>query len=161
MPLLRSLDIAPVADGRQSPTARLIRRGVARLMRELGSAVVPELTLPSGHRADIVAIDARGDIVIVEIKSSLADLRADRKWPAYRRAADRLYFASTPEVGDIFPAEVGLVLTDGFAAEIVREAPLHRLSAATRRVMTLRIATTAARRLHELEDPAPDFAVPV
>lgn len=161
MPLLSLFDVAPPEDGRQSLAARKIRRGVGRLLRDLGYAVVPELTLASGRRADLVGIDAAGGIVIVEIKSSLADLAADGKWPHYLSACDRFYFATLAEVGDIFPASEGVILTDGYGAEIVREAPSRRLSAPARRVLTLRIAQTAARRLHELDDPSPHHALPV
>ena len=161
MPMFSALDVEPMVDGRQSPAALKVRRGVARLLRELGFGVVPELILPSGRRADIVAVGPAGEIFIVEIKSCLADFRADGKWPQYKSACDRLYFATTPEVGDIFPASEGLIVTDGFDAEIVREAPLDRLAAQVRRALTLRIAQAAARRLHELEDPSARFSVPV
>lgn len=160
MPLLSPFDVEPLVDRRQSEAAMKIRRGVCRLLRELGFGVVPEVTLPSGRRADVMAIGPQGEIWIVEIKSCLADFRADGKWPQYRTACDRLYFATTPEVGDIFPATEGLIVTDGFAAEVLREAPLDRLASATRRALTLRIAQTATRRLHELEDPSERFVVP-
>lgn len=160
MPLLSAFDVEPLVDGRQSVAAMRIRRGVCRLLRELGFGVVPELTLPSGRRADLVGVGPAGEIWIVEIKSCLADFRADTKWPHYRTVCDRLFFATTPEVGDIFPASEGLIVTDGFLAEILREAPLDRLASAARKAMTLRLAQTAARRLHELEDPSERFVVP-
>lgn len=142
-------------DGRQSATALRIRRGVGRLLRGLGFAPVPELVLGSGRRADLVGLGARGEIWIVEIKSSPEDWRADRKWPDYRLHCDRLFFATLPEVAAVtaFPADAGLVLTDGLSAEVVRMAPEHRLAGATRKAVTLRIATVAARRLHDLLDP--------
>ncbi|MEM8855585.1 MAG: MmcB family DNA repair protein [Pseudomonadota bacterium] len=161
MPLLRTTDLAPPLDGRQSAAALRIRRGVARLLRALNFAVVPEMVLSSGRRADLVALGGAGEIWIVEIKSSLADLRADQKWPSYKSACDRLYFATFPDLEDAFPADEGLILTDGFDADFVREAPLLRLSAPARRAMIMRIAQTAARRLHELEDPDPRIAAPV
>ncbi|MEM6762411.1 MAG: MmcB family DNA repair protein [Pseudomonadota bacterium] len=159
MPLLSVFDTAPLADGRQSPTALKVRRGVARLFREMGYGVMPELTLPSGRRADLTAVGPAGEIVIVEIKSSIADYRGDTKWPHYKSVCDRLYFATTPEVGDIFPATEGLIMSDGFSAEILREAQTQKLPAARRRALTLRLAQSAARRLHELEDPSPHHAV--
>ena len=161
MPLLSAFDLEPILDRRQSPAALKVRRGVGRLLRELGFAVVPELTLHSGRRADLVALGPGSEIWIVEIKSCLADLRADTKWHHYKRACDRLYFATMPEIEDAFPDEEGLILTDGYGAEIAREAPMTRLPAAIRRTMILRIAQTAARRLHEIEDPAERIAVPV
>ena len=73
-------------DGRQSETALAVARGTARLLHALGRCVVSELSLPSGRRADLVALDAGGEIWIVEIKSSVADFRADQKWQDYRAA---------------------------------------------------------------------------
>ena len=161
MPLLTVFDVAPMVDGRQSPAAIKVRRGAARLLRDLGFAVVPELTLSDGRRADLLGVGVDGEIVIVEIKSSLADFRADLKWPSYKRACDRFFFASLPEVGDIFPPDEGLIMTDGYDAAVVREAVAVRLAAPARRAIHLRVAQTAARRLHELEDPQPQFTVAV
>lgn len=160
MPLLATFDVEPLVDRRQSAAALKVRRGAARLLRELGFAVVPELTLASGRRADLVGIGGRGEVWIVEIKSSLADFRADAKWESYKAFCDRLYFATLPEVGDIFPPQEGIILSDGYDGEIVRPAPLNRLGAAARRALHLRVAQTAARRLHELEDPSPRLALP-
>jgi hypothetical protein len=142
------------ADGRQSETALLVARGTRRLLRALGLASVVELALPSGRRADIVGLAADGTIVIVEIKSSLADFRADTKWPDYRAHCDRLYFA-VPEAFplEVMPSDAGLIVTDGYEASILREGPDHRLAPATRRSLVMRFAQTAADRLHNLSDP--------
>ena len=141
-------------DRRQSPTALAVARGTTRLLHSLGFTVVPELPLRSGRRADLVALGAAGDIWIIEIKSSIADLRADQKWSDYRLHCDRLFFATTLQVPcDIFPPDTGLILADGFGAAIHCEAPEHRLHAATRKAMLLRFARLAADRLHGLGDP--------
>ncbi|ESR25727.1 MmcB family DNA repair protein [Lutibaculum baratangense] len=145
-------------DGRQSETALLVQRGVGRLMRSLGHAVLTEMPLASGRRADLVALAADGSIWIVEIKSCVADYRSDRKWPAYRRHCDRLFFACTHEVPrEIFAEDAGLIVADAFGAGIVREAPEHRMAPATRRAMTLRFGRLAAARLHGLHDPGSGF----
>jgi hypothetical protein len=47
---------ASPADGRQSETALAIARGTARYLHALGYCVVSELPLPSGRRADLVAL---------------------------------------------------------------------------------------------------------
>jgi hypothetical protein len=147
-------------DGRQSETALAVARGTRRLLRAHGWSTVTELTLATGRRADIVAVAANGDIRIVEIKSSIADFRADGKWPDYRLSCDRLYFAIPPEMPEeIMPEEAGLIVADAFGATILREAPDHRLAPATRRAMLLRFAQVAADRLHLLVDPtSADFA---
>jgi len=148
----------PLVDGRQSETALAVQRGTGRLLRALGFSLVTEMPLASGRRADIVALSTTGDFWIVEIKSSLADLRADAKWPDYRQHCDRLYFAAPPELGrDIFPAEAGFIAADSYGAEILDESPEHRMPAPTRKAMTLRFARLAALRLHGLADPTARF----
>ena len=141
-------------DGRQSETALAVARGTMRLLLSHGFCCVSELPLPSGRRADLVALDASGEIWIVEIKSSVADFRADRKWMDYRAHCDRLFFATTLDVPcEIFPRDTGLIVADSFGGQIVCEAPQHKLPAPTRKVMMLRVAQCAALRLQSLVDP--------
>jgi hypothetical protein len=116
--------------------------------------MVTELPLGTGRRADIVGLGPDGDLWIVEIKSSVEDFRADRKWTDYRFSCDRLFFASHAAVPqDIFPGDAGFLLADQFGAELIREAPEHRLAAAARKTMLVRFAYAAASRLHGLADP--------
>src|SRR5215467_4491898 len=151
---ISSLAAAFPIDGRQSPAARTIARGTARLLHSLGFSVVSELPLGSGRRADLVALGGGGEIWIVEIKSSVADLRADHKWPQYRQHCDRLFFATSLEVPcEIFPADCGLIVADAFGASVVCEAPEHRLHAATRKCMLLAFGRAASLRLSALADP--------
>jgi len=153
MPQLNRVIELPI-DGRQSERALAIARGTARLLHAHGFCVVSELSLASGRRADLAALDAKGEIWIVEIKSSIADFRADHKWMDYRLHCDRLFFATCQEVPcDIFPPDTGLIVADEFGASFVCEAPQHRLPAATRKSMLLSIARAAALRLQALADP--------
>src|SRR6195256_6633825 len=141
-------------DGRQSATALAVARGTTRLLHALGFCVVSELSVLWGGRADLAALGGTGEIWIVEIKSSVADFRADQKWMDYRLHCDRLFFATTLAVPcDIFPEDAGLIVADGFGAAITCEAPKHRLHAATRKSMLLAFARTAALRLAALADP--------
>ena len=145
-------------DGRQSETALAIARGARRLLRALGYSTLTELPLGDGRRADIVAVGADGAILIVEIKSSIADFRADRKWRDYAAHCDRLYFAISDDTPvDIMPEEAGLILADRFGAAILREPEPRALAPATRRAVLLRFACAAAERLHRLVDPEVEF----
>jgi hypothetical protein len=156
---MKPLALSFPVDGRQSATAFAVARGTTRLLHALGFSVVSELPLASGRRADLVAIGSAGEIWIVEIKSSIADFRTDRKWIDYRLHCDRLFFATTLAVPcDIFPADAGLIVADAFGASIVCEAPEHRLHAATRKSMLLSFARVAALRLSALADPDGPFA---
>jgi hypothetical protein len=151
--LIASIESFPV-DGRQSETALAVARGATRLLLSLGFCCVSELPLASGRRADLVALRHDGEIWIIEIKSSVADFRADQKWMDYRLHCDRLFFATTLEVPcEIFPPDSGLIVADAFGASIVCEAPEHRLHPATRRALMLGYARAAALRLSTLADP--------
>lgn len=150
----RQISLVPPVDGRQSETALAIARGTARLLRSLGFVSVSELPLPSGRRADLVALNERGEIWIVEIKSSVEDLRADQKWHEYRAHCDRLFFAFTQDLPcEIFPEQTGLIIADAYGAHMHCEAPEHRLPAPTRKLMTVRLAMAAALRINRLIDP--------
>jgi hypothetical protein len=153
--IIRALPV----DGRQSQTALSVARGTMRLLHQFGFSAVSELPLPSGRRADLVALNSAGEIWIVEIKSSVEDFRADQKWMDYRAHCDRLFFATTLEVPcEIFPRDTGLIVADAFGAQLVCEAPEHRLHAATRKCMMLSFARCAALRLQSLADPQGPFA---
>lgn len=152
--LLDHSALIPPIDGRQSTHALAVARGVGRLLRARGFAVVAELSLATGRRADIVGLGSDGELWIVEIKSSIEDFRVDQKWPDYRFSCDRLFFATHADVPlDIFPEDAGLILADQFGAELVREAPEHKLAGGTRKAMLVRFAQAAAHRLHGLVDP--------
>ncbi len=141
-------------DGRQSPAALEIQRGVIRLLAAHGISAITELGLPNGLRADAVGLSSEGDIWIVEIKSCLADYRADTKWPGYREFCDELFLAVAPAFPvDILSGDAGLILADRYGGEIVRRAPVLKVAPARRKAMTLRFARIAASRLHFGRDP--------
>ena len=145
----QKISLVPAPDRRQSETALAIARGTARLLHSLGFACISELPLPSGRRADLVALNER-----VEIKSSVEDLRADHKWEDYRAHCDRLFFAFTQDLPcEIFSQQTGLIVADAYGAHLHCEAPEHRLPAPTRKLMTVRFALAAAQRINRLVDP--------
>lgn len=152
MPIVSPIPFEPLIDGRQSTRAMTVRRGVQRLMIARRTAALPEIPLVSGRRADLLCLSEKGEFTIVEIKTSIEDFRTDRKWPDYRQHCDRLFFATHPGVpAAIFPEDCGLIVSDGYAAEILRDAPEHRMAAPTRKALTLRFARLAADRLLQAE----------
>ena len=135
-------------------TAALLARSTCRALEQLGYASLLEFPLANGRRADILALGKSGDLIIVEIKSSVADFRADRKWAAYREFADRLYFAVPNEFPALLiPEECGLIVADAFGAAVLRHGAATPLAAARRRAVTLRFAIAAASRLRRHLDP--------
>jgi hypothetical protein len=146
--------LPPTPDGRQSVTAAGVQRGLCRLLKAHGFAVLTEFTLATGRRADVAALKADGTIWIVEIKSSREDFLVDSKWPEYRDFCDQLFFAVPPTLDPgILPEDAGLIVADSYGAEILRPAPHHPLVAARRKAVTVSFARVAAQRLHGLWDP--------
>jgi hypothetical protein len=131
-----------------------IRRAAARFCAQLGWAPLSEVTLPSGRRADILALAPDGRLLILEVKSCARDFLADRKWPDYRDFCDALYFAVDPDFPqELLPADVGLVVASAEDSALLREAPSHPLAPARRRALTLRYALLSATRLAARDDP--------
>ena len=131
-----------------------LARGVCRTLEQLGYASLVEFPLANGRRADIIALGRKGELTIIEVKSSVADFRADRKWAFYREFADRLYFAVPNEFPSVLiPEECGLIVADAFGAAVLRHGALTPLAPARRRALTLRFAQAAASRLRRHVDP--------
>jgi hypothetical protein len=142
------------------PIAAEVARGVTRLFCRSDLFAICEVPLPNGRRADMMAIDAKGALTIVEIKVAKADLLSDAKWTDYLEYCDRFFWAVPPDLAPIcngerfMPNEAGLIVADRYDAALMREA-LHRpLAPARRRAELLRFARRAARRLSAQIDPS-------
>jgi hypothetical protein len=141
-------------------TAADVARGVMRLFTQQALVAIPEVPLPNGRRADLLAFDAKGQVTIVEIKVARADLHGDGKWPDYCDWCDRFYWAlaagldpailSTPAYR---PEMAGLIIADRYGAAVVREAAVDPIAAARRKAEILRVGRLAMRRLMALSDP--------
>lgn len=132
----------------------LLARGVARQLRRRGIMCLSEVTLPSGLRADLLALAPDGEIWIVECKSCREDYRADGKWTGYPEWGDRFFWAVPADFpADILPPETGLIVADAYDAEILRFPDAARLAPARRKALTLRFARLAAARLQAVTDP--------
>ena len=150
-------ELPPIVDLRQSATALRVQRGVMRLLRETyDMACYAEVTLRSGRRADVLGVGPKGEIWIVEIKSSLIDFQVDKKWHEYREFSDRFFFAKPPELdADIFPVTEGLIVADGHDGAILRDSPDTPMAPARRKALMLKLARLGADRIHILMDPGP------
>ena len=142
-----------------------VARGVSRLFLRNQIMVQPEVGLRNHRRADLMGINLKGEIIIVEIKCTRADLLGDQKWPEYLDYCDRFFWAVPagfdirPFEGDAFlPERAGLIIADAYDAEIARPAALVPLAAARRMVETQRLARLAMRRLMGIADPDPILA---
>ena len=140
-----------------------VTRGVCRMLLRHETVAMAEVPLGDGRRADLMAVNLRGEIVIVEVKVSRADLLGDGKWTDYLAHCDR-YFWAVPagfdlaplERPDFLPERAGVIVADRYDAAIVREARTVPLPSATRRKCTLAFARRAARRVITLTDPDAD-----
>lgn len=135
---------------------QLLARGVCRHLSTLGFSCMTEFVPTRGLRVDVIALGPKGDIWIVECKSSRADFMADHKWQGYLEWCDRFFWA----VDDAFPLELlpdetGLIMADAYDASVVSEGPEIRLNGARRKALTLKLARGAAERLRCFTDPRP------
>ena len=150
-----------VADpGLANTGAASVARGIQRLFARNDIWCLPEMPLRNARRADLMGIDPRGHIIIVEIKVQRGDLLGDGKWPDYLDYCDRFYWGVPPtldrsplEGAEYLPDSCGIIVADGYDAEILRPAPLQPLAAARRKAETERLARAALRRLTVTGDP--------
>ncbi len=141
-------DILPARPGQQ------LTRGVARLLLSLGHASLAEFVPQGGLRVDVISISPKGEIWIVECKSSRADFMGDHKWQGYLEWCDRFFWAVDGDFEEsLLPETGGLMRADAWGAEIMRMAPEARLAAARRTRLMRDIARVAALRLQALTDP--------
>lgn len=133
-----------------------LARGVCRLLKSLGFAPLTEYSPEPGLRVDVMALGPKGEIWIVECKSSRVDYLTDHKWQGYQPWCDRYFWAVGPAFPrELLPQETGVILADAWGGEILREAPEHRLAPARRTALTRNFARAAALSLHRLRDPGP------
>lgn len=140
--------------------AQAVARGICRLFARNDIWCLEEMPLRSNRRADLMGIDPKGQLVIVEIKVSRADLLGDGKWTDYLDHCDRFYWGLAPhldraclETPDFLPGRCGVIVADSYDAEILRPAATVPLAAARRKAETERLARTALRRQLALIDP--------
>lgn len=142
------------------PVALDVARGVTRLFCRQDLFAMCEVPLPNGRRADLMGVDSKGDLTIVEIKVAKADLLGDCKWTDYLDYCDHFYWAVPPALAQILdaqhylPREAGLIVADRYDAALVRNAARRPLAPARRRAELLRFARRAARRLAGQLDPS-------
>ncbi|MBP0481268.1 MmcB family DNA repair protein [Sagittula sp. M10.9X] len=133
---------------------QLLARGVCRHLASHGFAVIEEFVPDRGLRVDVMGLGPKGELWVVECKSSRADFTSDAKWDGYLDWCDRFFWA----VDEGFPTELlpqgsGLIIADGYDAEILRMGPETKLAPARRKKTIQKFATHAARRLQALRDP--------
>ena len=142
------------------PIAAEVARGVTRLFCRRDLFAICEVPLPNGRRADMMAIDSKGGLTIVEIKVAKADLVGDLKWRDYLDYCDRFYWAVPASLATILeherflPGEAGLIVADRYDAAVMRDALPKPLAPARRKAELLRFARRAARRLSAQIDPS-------
>src|ERR1700749_912795 len=136
-----------------SSTAAEVARGVSRLLIQEGFSPILEFTLPNGRRLDVAAIGPGGEMLGVEIKVALADLRGDTKWPEYLDYCDLFYFAIPPDFPpEHVPPQTGLIVADRYGGAIVKEAEAQSLHASRRQGVNVSFARVAAERLSRTLD---------
>lgn len=137
--------IAPPAPAARPDITTAVTRGAASFLMDAGYAVVREMRLANGRRADLMGIDRKGQFAVIEVKSCRADFEIDTKWETYLPFCDAFYFA-VPEAFplDLLPPAEGLLIADGFGAGVVRPPVARPMAPARRKALTIRFARQAA-----------------
>ncbi|WP_322895136.1 MULTISPECIES: MmcB family DNA repair protein [unclassified Yoonia] len=132
----------------------LLARGICRHLRGHDFVSVVELVPARGLRVDVMALGPKGQIWIVECKSSRADFMTDHKWQHYLDWCDQFFWAVDSNFPtELLPDETGFILADGYDAEIIRHGPESRLPPARRKAITQKFARHAAIRAQIARDP--------
>lgn len=135
---------------------QLLARGVARHLRHHGFASLTEFVPAPGLRVDVIAVGAKGEIWVIECKSCRADFQSDSKWQGYVEWCDRFFWCVDQDFPtEILPDQTGLIIADGFDAEILNYGPEQKMAAARRKAVTKKIARNSMQRLQALQDPTP------
>jgi len=151
---------SPAHSANPESTANDVARGIMRLFARNNIWCLGEVSLKNGRRADLMGVDAKGLVVIVEIKVARGDLLGDGKWPDYLDYCDRFFWGVSPaldrgplETEAYQPGRCGVIVADAYDGEILRHAPLEPLAAARRKVQVERLARIAMRRYTAMHDP--------
>ncbi|MCL3882351.1 MmcB family DNA repair protein [Marivita sp. GX14005] len=148
-----TFDLPNIATPRLQP-GQLLARGVCRYLARCGFSVIEEFVPERGLRVDVMALGPKGEVWIVECKSSRSDFQSDCKWQGYLAYCDRYFWAVDTEFPtELLPLETGLLIADAYDAEILRMPEEDRLTGARRNKLIRKFASHAARRLHAFRDP--------
>lgn len=107
-----------------------------------------------------MGLSPKGDVLIVEVKVSAADLRGDRKWPHYLDWCDQFAWAVPEALGPLLedphfrPAATGLIVADLHEAALLRPPAARQLAPARRKMLHLMLARLGAERAMRGADPA-------
>jgi len=126
-------DDTPITDLSTYQPGQLLARGVCRHLRSLDFVSVEELVPTRGLRVDVMALGPKGEVWVIECKSSRADFMSDNKWQGYLEWCDRFFWAVDAD----FPTDT----------------PEDKLAPARRKVMVQKFARTSAMRLQGMRDP--------
>ncbi len=139
---------------RMAKAGQLLARGVCRHLATHDFVSIEEFSPERGKRVDVAALGPKGEIWVIECKSSRADFQSDAKWHGYLDWCDRYFWAVDADFPlEILPDETGIMIADAYAAEIIRMPDARKLPSARRSALTRKFARDAARRLHWLRDP--------
>ena len=135
---------------------QLLARGVCRHLRVHDFVPMVEFVPARGLRVDVIALGPKGEIWIVECKSSRADFQSDWKWSGYLPFCDRFFWAVDANFPvEVLPENTGLILADPYDAEIQRFGPETKIAGPTRKKLIQKFARNAADRLRTFTDPGP------
>lgn len=139
--------------GTRKEIADILKQAATSYLLKKGFSCFHELGLNSWgkKRGDVVALNLRAEIVIIEVKSSVSDYATDSKWKFYLEFSNKMYFAFTHAVheklrdrlkADLKGTGVGVLVLDPSTGYLQSKmsAKRRRMSGKTKKNLVVRMA---------------------
>ena len=135
-------------------STRKILQKTMQLLISKGFKIITEFALPNKKRVDIIGINTKKEIVIVEVKSNKNNFKNDNKLKKYLKYCNYFYFSCNEEIKDIcISKKVGIILYNSKNIEISRYSKYRKLSELIKNKIIYNFALSAASKFHRLVDP--------
>ena len=132
---------------------RKILQNTMRFLSAKGYRVLSEFALPNKKRVDIIGINLKKEIVIVEVKSNKNGIKLDKKWKNYLNYCNYFYFACSEKLNLNFSENIGIIRNNCNKIEITKEPKYKKLPENKKNKLIFKISLSAISKFHRLIDP--------
>ena len=133
--------------------SRKIMLNTMRFLSTKGYKVLTEFALPNKKRVDIIGINLKKEIVIVEVKSNKNGIKLDKKWKNYLNYCNYFYFACSEKLNLNFSENIGIIRNNCNKIEITKEPKYKKLPENKKNKLIFKISLSAISKFHRLIDP--------
>ena len=134
-------------------SSRQIIQKTMQFLSLRGYKVLTEFALPNKKRVDIIGINLKKEIIIVEVKSNKKNLKYDKKWKNYLNYCNYFYFACSEKFDFNFSENIGIIRNNCNKIEITKEPKYKKLPENKKNKLIFKISLSAISKFHRLIDP--------